>query len=506
MGFFGQKKDVVPPHPRAEARVDLPISGENIAAVFAGNVDFAQRSVAVGGDERKTVTLYYISGMVKMERASDYLLRPLAQDKNLAAARDAADLMARIEAGALYNLDAQRRETMDELVFDMIGGACVMLFHGAAGALTFGVGTEEKRGITAPDNEPPVKGPRDAFVESLRTNTSLVRRRVRTPDLKVREQLVGRQTVTAVDLLWVEGITNPETVALVQEQLAKIDIAGLISAGDLEENLVGTLHTAFPLLAYTQRPDRFSEGLIEGRVGLIADGLPLGFLLPATLGFFMRTPQDRSNNWVLALALTVLRYLALLVTLLLPALYIAFVTFHPELLPMKLTMSIIAAKQDVPFSTIFEVLLLLMAFELLQEAGLRLPTAIGQTVSILGGLVVGQAAVEARIVSPAVLIVVAAAGIAGYVMPSQDLAGALRIWRFALAVLASFGGIFGTILGAAGMVIHLAGLESFGVAYLTPFAANAGAQVEGETVLREPLPQVKLREAALKTKNRRQQK
>ena len=168
--------------------------------------------------------------------------------------------------------------------------------------------------------------------------------------------------------------------------------------------------------------------------------------------------------------------------------------------------TIIAAKQDVPFTSIFEVLILLIAFEIIQEAGLRLPGSIGQTVSILGGLVVGSAAVEARIVSPAVLIVVAIAGIAGYTMPSQDLAGALRLWRFLLALCASVGGLFGIAAGAAALVFHLAGIESFGVAYLTPFAANAGEQVEGRTVLRQPLPKAKLREAALKIRNRRNQK
>ena len=196
----------------------------------------------------------------------------------------------------------------------------------------------------------------------------------------------------------------------------------------------------------------------------------------------------------------------MLITLFLPAVYIAAVTFHLEMLPTELALSIIAAKQDVPFTTVFEVLLMLVAFEIIQEAGIRLPSSIGQTVSILGGLVVGSAAVEARIVSPAVLIVVAVAGIAGYTMPSQDFAGALRIWRFGLAALASLAGMFGAAIGALLLICHLASLESFGVAYLTPFAANDGEQVEGHAVIRQPLPSVKLRETALKTQNRRNQR
>ena len=469
MGFFGRKKVEVPPHPRREPRIDLPLTVESVRQVFADCVDFSEREAALGGDPDKLVTLCYISGMVKMERASDYVLRPLAQDTALSGA------------------------TMDEAVFDMIGGNCILFFPGEKEVLSFNVGTEEKRSISDPENEPPLKGPRDSFVESVRTNTSLLRRRVRTPDLRIRELLVGRQTVTPVDIVWIEGITNPETVRAVERRVAEIDIDALIATGNLEEYIADDIHTAFPTLAYTERPDRFSAGVVEGRVGLLIDGLPLGWLLPGTLSQFFKTPQDKSQGWMAASALMVLRYLCMLITLFLPAVYIAAVTFHLEMLPTELALSIIAAKQDVPFTTVFEVLLMLVAFEIIQEAGLRLPSSIGQTVSILGGLVVGSAAVEARIVSPAVLIVVAVAGIAGYTMPSQDFAGALRIWRFGLAALASLAGMFGAAIGALLLICHLASLESFGVAYLTPFAANDGEQVEGHAVIRQPLPSVKLR-------------
>ena len=280
----------------------------------------------------------------------------------------------------------------------------------------------------------------------------------------------------------------------------------LLSAGELEEYLVRDSRTAFPLALHTERPDRFCSGLADGRVGILAEGLPLGYLVPGTAAQFLRAPEDKADNWILASALTVLRYLCMLVTLLLPAFYVAVVGFHQEMIPTRLALSIIAAKRDVPFLSVFEVLILLLAFEILQEAGLRLPQSIGQTVSIIGGLVVGTAAVEAKIVSPAVLIVVSIAGIAGYTMPSQELAGALRIWRFLLAVLASTAGLFGVVAGAAMLVCHLAGIESFGVSYLTPFAANAGEQVEGHAVLRRPLKRTKLRPAALRTRNRRNQR
>ena len=503
MGFFGREKEPVPVHPRQETRIDLPLTLENVEAAFGGCADFVKRPISLLGDSERTVTLVYIMGQVKLERVSEYIMRPMAQDPMLKGTW--GQIMERMELGAAYNLATMRRTTVDQVVFDMVNGWCIMFFPGVPDVLSFFAGTEEKRGISDPKNEPPLKGPRDSFVETVRTNTSIVRRRIRTPALRIKELFVGRQTVTPVDILWIDGITDPNLVDAVEKRVADIDIDALIASGNLEEYIVDDLHTAFPLLFYTERPDRFSAGLTEGRVGILVDGLPLGWLTPGTLGQFFKTPQDRSSNWMAASVLMVLRYLCMLTTLFLPALYIAAVTFHPEMLPTRLTLSIIAAKQDVPFTTIFEVLIMLIAFELVQEAGLRLPQSIGQTVSILGGLVVGSAAVEARIVSPAVLIVVAMAGIAGYTMPSQDLAAALRIWRFVLAVLASVAGLFGVAVGLAVLVIHLAGLESFGMSYLTPFAADAGEQVEGHAVLRAPLPWVKLREAALRTRNRRNQ-
>ena len=502
MGLFGPKKIEVPSHPRQDPRIQGPLTVETMERVFTDCVDFAQRPVALGGDPGKTATLCYLSGMVKMERVSDYILRPMALERDLGACSQ-SQAVDRILAGALYNLLAVERTTADQGVFDLINGWCLLFFPECGRVLSFLVQTEEKRSISPSENEPPLKGPRDSFVESIRTNTSLLRRRVRTPALRIRELLVGRQTVTPVDIVWIDGLTNPETVAAVEQRVGEMDIDALIATGNLEEYIADDIRTPFPTLSCTERPDRFSAGIVEGRVGVLVDGLPLGWLLPATLSQFFKTPQDKSQSWLAASALTVLRYLCMVLTLFLPAVYTAAVTFHLELLPTRLALSIISAKQDVPFTTVFEVLLMLIAFEIIQEAGLRLPSSIGQTVSILGGLVVGSAAVEARIVSPEVLIAVAVAGIAGYTMPSQDFAGALRIWRFVLAVLAAVAGMFGVAAGGLLLICHLAALESFGVAYLAPFAP---AEEGGRAILRRPLPWVKLREAALKTRNRRNQR
>ena len=495
MGIFGMKKHAPPPHPRREPRYAIPLTADAVAGVFERCADFNRRTLYLNNDPARQVEMLFIAGQVRNERACDYVLRPLTQNEALREAPDmdaAFDLMLK---GGLYSLVVQSRDTADQVIFDLIDGAAALFFPGKEQVLTLSAGTEEKRSVSNPENEPDVKGARDSFVESLRTNTSLVRRRFRAPELKIEEQVVGRRSVTPVDVLYVEGIADPDLARQVKAKLEQIDIDALLMTGSLEQYVTDERGTAFPLTAYTERPDRFCTGLAEGRVGVIVDGMPMGWLFPATLDSFFRTGQDRSTSWAVAGALSVLRYLCMLITLFLPGLYAAAVLFDPELIPVKLTLSIIAAKADVPFSTLTEILVMLLAFEVLQEAGLRLPSSIGQTVSILGGLVV----------SPAVLVVVAIAGIAGYTAPSQDFAGALRIWRFLITAAGGVLGLTGLVLAGVALAYRLAMLETFGVAYLTPFASNAGKQREGHTVLREPLPDVKTRPDYLNTQNRRNQ-
>lgn len=490
-------------HPRQDPRIPEELTLEHVRSVFHDCVDFQERDLLIGGDPLKKTVMLSIIGMVRNERANDYVLRPMSYNPQLreVSMDEAIHLMCK---GALYNLTIELRSTMDEVVFDLINGNLVFAFPGRSEMLSCAVPTEEKRSISPSDNEPVIKGGRDSFVESIRTNTSLVRRHIRTPKLRIKEQLVGRQTVTPVDLIYIEGLTNPDIVSEAEQRLANIDIDALLSTASLEEYMSDTVKTPFPLMSYTERPDRFCTALVEGRVGILAEGLPLGYVLPGTMGQFFKSNEDRSKNWMESSFLRVLRYVCMMIALFLPALYVAAVTFHPEMLPASLAWSIVEAKMDVPFSTLFEVLILLISFEIVQEAGLRLPPAIGTTVSILGGLVVGTAAVQAKIVSPAVLIAVAVAGIAGYTMPSQEIMGALRLWRFGLVIGSSLAGLFGVVAASALLVHHVAALESYGVPFLTPFAAVGGDQIDG--VLRRPLAWVKFRERALKTQNRRNQK
>ena len=295
MGFFGRKRAPSVPHPRKEPRFDGPLTLKRLEQIFQDCVDFTKRPVSLGEGGACTLTLCYLSGMVKMERVSDYVLRPLAQDEALARCGTPRQAMDRMKDGALYNLSAEERTRLDAAVFDLVNGCCLLLFPWESSVLSLNVGTEEKRSISSPSNETVLKGSRDAFVESLRTNTSIVRRHLKAPELRLREQVVGRQSVTSVDILYIEGLTNPHLVEQVAAQLADIDIDAVLATGNIEEYIVPAARTAFPLVQYTERSDRFCAGLAEGRVGILIDGLPLGYLAPACWGISSRRPRTRAR-------------------------------------------------------------------------------------------------------------------------------------------------------------------------------------------------------------------
>ena len=378
--------------------------------------------------------------------------------------------------GSIYNNVADPCADEKTVANKLVNGFLVVLFPGA-GAVAYEVKTPEKRGIAPPTVENTVKGPKDAFTETVRTNTSLLRRHLRTPALRFSQSVAGKLTLTNLAVVWIEGVTDPQLVSRLQKRLENLNTESLLTPADVEERVTGSRSTPFPLLQYTERTDKFAQGLLSGRVGLLVDGLPQGYLLPVDLGYLMTSPEDEGMDYVSTSFIRILRWGALLLSLLLPAAYIALASFHQQMIPLPLLRSIIESKQSVPFSTAVEVLALLLAFELLQEAGIHLPQSVGQSVSIIGGIVVGTAAVEASLISPAALIVVSLSGICGFSLPNRDFAQAARLFRFAFAALGAFAGLFGVTAGFLAMLIHLAGLTSLDVPYLMPFSEGSAKEL-----------------------------
>ncbi|HCL02350.1 MAG TPA: hypothetical protein DHW61_08045 [Lachnoclostridium phytofermentans] len=482
------------------------INSTTIKEMFKKSTDILVRPIHIKSDYDLTLTIFCVDGLTSSHLIDLTILKPLAIEEGAKQCPTQAALFEFFyNNGGTYHAFASETSDMDSLLTCVMSGMVGLIFDDLQKAILFDVRAFDKRSISEPAEEGVMKGAKDSFIEALRTNTALIRRRIRSPYLVIEQMYVGSQSKTDVALVYLNDICDLTLVDKIRTQLQSIDIDNIAASSFIEEYLVPPKQTLMPQIMYTQRPDRCCSNLTDGRIAIVVDGIPFVYVLPCQFPMLLQSPEDYSTNFIASSAFRLLRYVTVLVSLLLPAFYIAITTFHNQLLPVQMILSIQEAKAKVPFSSWIEVLGLLFSFEILIEAGLRLPKPVGQAMSIVGGLVVGQAAVSANIISPVVVIIVALTGIAGFTVPNQDLAIALRISRFVLGILAAFAGFFGVIIGIIFICLHLCSLDSFGVAYLTPFVDNY-ENVLQDTFLRYPIKDFKLRPNNIAKKNRRKQK
>lgn len=364
----------------------------------------------------------------------------------------------------------QETKKFHALVSGLLSGETAVLCQGNNFALLIPSKGGKARGVEEPNSQSVIRGPKEGFTENIDTNIALVRRKIKDPNLWIEDFEVGQVTKTNVAIMYMNGIAQEKVIKEVRDRILNIRIDSILESGYIEEMIQDKTFTVFPTIYNTERPDAIAAGILEGRIAILVDGTPFVLLVPAIFVQFFQAAEDYYQRSDISTLLRLLRFIALVVALLAPSLYIAITTFHQDMLPPELLISLSAQREEIPFPAFVEALIMEMTFELLREAGVRLPKTVGQAISIVGALVIGQAAVEAGFVSAAMVIVVSITAISSFIIPAYNMAISIRILRFAMMGLAATFGLFGIVAGIIGIIQHLCQLRSFGVHYMSPLA------------------------------------
>ncbi|CAM3924267.1 spore germination protein [Cohnella lubricantis] len=379
-------------------------------------------------------------------------------------------------------------------------GRTVILIDGIDEALVLETRQIDKRAIEQPATEQVIRGPREGFIEVLSTNLTLIRYRLQTSDLRVKVMELGRRTKTAVAVCYMEDLTNPDLVEEVHRRLSKIDIDAVTDSGILEQFIEDNHFSPFPQVQYTERPDKVVSNLVEGRVCILVDGSPLALIVPTAFNQFYQTVEDYTERFLLMSAVRFARLIAIIFSLIFPSLYVAIISFNPELIPTEFAVAVAGGRAGVPFPAVVEVLIMEVSMEVLREATIRLPQQVGGALSIVGVLVIGQAAVSAGFASPITVVIIALTTIGSFATPAYNAALALRLLRFPLVVLAGVFGLYGVMIGLILIANHMLSLKSFGVPYLSPLAPGIFQGMK-DMLFRAPLWWMPKRPGLLQTQN-----
>jgi spore germination protein len=443
---------------------------DRLNKIMNNSGDIHSREFNLAGSNMKAAIMY-ISTLANEDMVQEHILKPLIVESAVMYNKTQVGFQE-IKNSMLSSGNIEEVESFDEIVLGIMSGNTLVIVQGFTKGLIISTSGYQGRTVGEPALEPSIKGPQEAFVEILKVNVGLIRRRLRDPNLCFEMSKIGRRSKSNYAIVYIKGIVKEELVTDIKERLSGLDLDEKSTVSQLGTMIVDRPSSIFPQIQATERPDKVVSAITEGRVAVMMDGTPDVLLAPATLPILMQSPDDYFENWLISSTIRITRYIALFISGLFPAIYIAITSFHPGMLPTQLILSIARTRTGVPFPAMIEAIIMEFVLELLQEAGVRLPRVVGQTVSIVGGLVIGQAAVAAGIVSPIMVIIVSITAITSYTIPDYSLGLATRIIRVPFMILASALGGFGIAIGLLISLTYIASLKSFGVNYLKPISTD----------------------------------
>jgi len=439
---------------------------------LGNNSDFTIRQFKLGRTNR-LAAITCINGVSDKQIIQELILKPLMKDLGLthflkqASGQDIC-IKNYIKDHVLSISDLDEAHTLEQVISKIISGSTVLFIDGISGAFILGTKADKSRNIEDPVSEPLVRGPKIGFVESLENNIAILRMMAPDSNLKILESTKGYRNPKKIVIAYTEGIVLPNLVEEVIRRMESIHIDDLLESGYIEQLIEDDYLSPFPQVQNTERPDRVVGALLEGRVAILLDGTPSALIVPVTFSMLLQTPEDYYERWIPGSFFRLLRFSSALIALFGPAVYIAFSSFHQGLIPTKLAISIAAHAEGVPFKPFLEALIMEVSIEILREAGLRMPKPVGQTVGIVGALIIGQAAVEAGLVSSLMIIVVSLTAISSFVIPHYETGIALRLLRFIAMICAAMLGLYGLTMFVLVLMIHFVKLKSFGIPYASP--------------------------------------
>ncbi|MBS4210005.1 spore germination protein [Bacillus sp. FJAT-50079] len=459
-----------------------------VKKVLGNSGDIIIREINLGKQGEIRAAIIYTDGLTDTKSIQHFMETLMFDfnDEQLESNKlSKSSLLDYLKSFVLTVGEIQDVNDFDSLFTYLLSGNVIFLLDGYTKGIVIGLKGWRDRGVTESSSESVIRGPKEAFSENLRTNTALIRRKIKDPDLWLENKVIGRVTKTNVALMYIKGIAKDDLVQEVRERLEKIDIDSILESGYIEELIQDNTLTPFPTIYNSERPDVVASLLLEGRVAIVVDGTPFVLVAPALFVQFFQAAEDYYERADISSFLRFLRFCCFLIALLVPSLYIALTTFHHEMILPNLLFSLLAQREGVPFPAFVEVLLMEIAFEILREAGIRMPRAVGSAITIVGTLVIGQAAVQAGIVSAFLIIVVSITAISSFVLPAPNMSISVRLLRFPMIGLASFYGLFGIFVGVIALVLHLSSLRSFGVPYMSSFAPIS-LDEQRDTLIRLP--------------------